>query len=211
MGIAERLLKALGLSPGLRIGAVVLLGAAAAAAAVFLVLLCLCEMLVAGLYILPWLFGQRRMFWLIIGGLCLGGVWALLLGLLVVGGRSSDAPPGSSSDVAYTRKIAKEASVADETEGKPKLPAPSYQGLPPRETIPWGAQRNHFHGERLASAGRPVQVVMLWRPAVQLVGTACFSLAMLFLALRGGLLRMGVKTRWRRVLEAKAASESPSA
>ena len=211
MGIAERLLKALGLSPGLRIGAVVLLGAAAAAAAVFLVLLCLGEMLVAGLYILPWLFGQRRMFWLIIGGLCLGGVWALLFGLLLFGGRSSDAPPGSSSDVAYTRKVAKESSGSDETEGKPKLPAPSYQGLPPRETIPWGAQRNHFHGERLASAGRPVQVVMLWRPAVQLVGTACFSLAMLFLALRGGLLRMGVKTRWRRVLEAKAASESPSA
>ena len=114
-----------------------------------------------------------------------------------------------ASEVSYSRKLASDAGGEAAQPEKPKPPV--YQGLPPRETIPWGAQRNHFHGERLASAGRPVQVVMLWRPAVQLVGTACFSLAMLLLALRGGLLRMGVKTRWRRVLEAKAASESPSA
>ena len=56
-----------------------------------------------------------------------------------------------------------------------------------------------------------MRVVMLWRPVVQLIGTACFALAMLLLALRSGLLRMGVQSRWRRVLEAKAASESPSA
>jgi len=206
--VAERLLKALGLSPLLRGLTVLLLGAAAASMTLLMVLLAVTEMLVAGLYVLPWLFGQRRVFWLVIGGLCLGGVWALLLGLLFVGGRAQDVAPMASSEV-YSRKVAGEPVSASDQVEKPKPSA--YQGLPPRETIPWGTSRSYLHRERLASEGRAVQTLMVWRPAVHLLGTACFALAMLLLALRGGLIRMGIQTRWRRVLEAKAASESPSA
>jgi hypothetical protein len=113
--------------------------------------------------------------------------------------------------VSYSRKVSKESSDSDETlrEDKPKQPA--YQGLPPKETIPWGATRSHISRERLSSEGRAVQVVMLWRPVVQGIGAVFFLLAVLQLAARQGLLRMGLQARWRRVLEAKAASESPSA
>ena len=147
-----------------------------------------------------------------LGGLCLGGIWALLVGVLLVSDRAAMPSPQASSEVSYSRKVALgKESGAGELERGDKPKPPMYQGLPPRETIPWGATRSHIQRERLSSAGRAVQVVMLWRPVVQIIGTAFFALAMLLLALRGGLLRMGVQSRWRRVLEAKAASESPSA
>lgn len=208
--VAERLLLALGLLRLLRLSIALCLGIAAATVSTFMVLLCVTEMVIAGLYILPWLFGQKRLFWLVVGGLCIGGLWALLIGGLVLGGRAS-APMASSADVSYSRKVSKESSDSDETlrEDKPKQPA--YQGLPPKETIPWGATRSHISRERLSSEGRAVQVVMLWRPVVQGIGAVFFLLAVLQLAVRQGLLRMGLQARWRRVLEAKAASESPSA
>lgn len=210
--VAERLLLALGLTRVLRTTIALLLGAAAASMGLFLALLLLTEMLVAGLYVLPWLFGQKRIFWLILGGLCLGGVWALLVGVLVLGDRAAVPSAQDGPSVSYSRKAAVGKESSDSELDRATTPKPpAYQGLPPRETIPMGATRSHFQRERLSSEGRAVQVVMLWRPVVQLIGTAFFALATLLLALRSGLLRMGVQSRWRRVLEAKAASESPSA
>lgn len=208
--VAERLLFALGISRLLRMSIALCLGLAASMVSALLVLLCLTEMLVAGLYILPWLFGQKRLFWLVTGGLCIGGLWALLIGGLLLGGRSS-APVATSSDVSYSRKPSKEAADSDELSREDKPKSPAYQGLPPKETIPFGATRSYLSRERLSSEGRAVQVVMLWRPIVQLIGTVLFGLSVLLMLLRVGLLRMGLQARWRRVLEAKAASESPSA
>ncbi len=204
--MAERLLSALGFSMALRVAIAGTLTAAAAAVSALLVVLVLVELLVGGLFILPWLFGQKKLFWLIVGGLCLGGIWALLLGVLFVGARS-EAPKSAmvSSDVSYLRKTATESTEGETDARKPKPPV--YQGLPPHETIPWGDHHSYLHRERLSSEGRSVQTVMVWKPAVQLVGTAFFALAILLLSLRAGLVRMSVGARWRRVLEAKAASE----
>ncbi|HNF98710.1 MAG TPA: hypothetical protein PK493_15525, partial [Pseudomonadota bacterium] len=204
---AERLLFALGLSTGLRVSIALLFCASAAAVSSFLVLFVLAELLVGGLFVLPWLFGQKRLFWLVVGGLCLGGLWALLLGGLLLGGRSADRPAMApvASEVSYSRKLASDAGGEAAQPEKPKPPV--YQGLPPRETIPWGEHRSYLHRERLLSEGRAVQAVMVWKPAVQLVGTAFFALAVLLLSLRAGIVRMGISGRWRRVLEAKAASE----
>jgi len=203
---AERLLHALGLLSKIRLFVAGCFCLAAAGSSSFLAVLVLAELLCVGLFALPWLFGKTKLFWLITGGLCLGGLWALLLGVVLVASRPAERSMPVSSTVAYSRNDLKEAS--DEEPKKEKTKAPTYQGLPPKETLPFGDHHSYLHRERLSNSQRTLHLVMIRKPTIQVVATGGFALGLVFLLVWFAPVRAGLSVRWRKILDAKAASDT---
>lgn len=193
--VAERLLKSLGLAAALRFSAAAGLTGAAAAETTWFALLLLSELLVLGLFALPFLFRQKKLFWLVVGGLGLGGMWAVLLGALMFqtsGRPAQEQMAGPSSDLAYTRRAMKQTGQATDT---PEATGGLEKGLPPKETLPHGSHRSYLYRERLSAQSRAVQVVMVSRPLVQAVGMGLFLLGVGLLLSRQKSLRQAVAGR----------------
>ena len=213
--LTERALSLLKLGLRVRIALSLLFSAAALTSAYWLSVLCVADLLLAGLWVVPWLLRRKWGFWSTIAVLCVGGFVCLIGGslLLVSAPRSASAPAPVS--VSYDRKeVVKQEPVGGLARDDQTAPgggggasgAQVYQGLPAKFVMPAGASQSFFSREMLATdAARTVQVIALSRAAVGVLGGVLVVLGLLVLLLQRRPLRAGLAEILQRSRKPSAA------
>lgn len=200
--LTERALSLLRLGLRVRIALALLFSAASLTSAYWLSILCIADLVLAGLWVVPWLLRRKWGFWSTIAALCVGGFVCLIGGSLLLVSAPRSAPAVAPTSVSYERKsLLREEPVSGGKRARDDQTTPSpggggaqaYQGLPAKFVMPAGAAQSFYSREMLATEpARTVQVIALSRAAIGVLGSALFVLGLLVLLLQRQRLRAGL-------------------